>query len=101
MVWRAATALLAAFCLSACARSAAQRPYDLVITGGAVLNGDGTPAVRADVGIRAGRIAAIGDLAAAAATRRIDASGLAVSPASSTCTITRTTRSSWSRSRKA
>ena len=36
--------------------------------------------MRADVGIRAGRIAAIGDLAAAAATRRIDASGLTVSP---------------------
>ena len=45
-----------------------------------MLNGEGTPAVRADVGIRAGRIAAIGDLAAAAATRRIDASGLTVSP---------------------
>ena len=67
MVWRAATALLAAWCLSACARSAAQQPYDLVITGGSVLNGEGTPAVRADVGIRDGRIAAIGDLAAAAA----------------------------------
>ena len=80
MVWRAAAALLAAFFLSACARSAAQQPYDLVITGGSVLNGEGTPAVRADVGIRAGRIAAIGDLAAAAATRRIDASGLTVSP---------------------
>ena len=80
MVWRAATALLAALCLSACARSAAQQPYDLVITGGSVLNGEGAPAVRADVGIRAGRIAAIGDLAAAAATRRIDASGLTVSP---------------------
>src|SRR6185436_20435745 len=80
MVWRAATALLAAWCLSACARPAAQQPYDLVITGGSVLNGEGTPAVRADVGIRAGRIAAIGDLASAAATRRIDASGLTVSP---------------------
>ena len=80
MVWRAATAVLAAWCLSACARSAAQQPYDLVITGGSVLNGEGAPAVRADVGIRAGRIAAIGDLAAAAATRRIDASGLTVDP---------------------
>ena len=80
MVWRAATALLVGFFLSACARSAAQQPYDLIITGGSVLNGEGAPAVRADVGIRAGRIAAIGDLAAAAATRRIDASGLTVSP---------------------
>jgi N-acyl-D-aspartate/D-glutamate deacylase len=77
---RAGTVLLAAFLLSACARSAAQQPYDLVIAGGSVLDGEGTPAVRADVGIRAGRIAAIGDLAAAPATRRIDAAGLTVSP---------------------
>jgi N-acyl-D-amino-acid deacylase len=60
--------------------SATQPPYDLVIAGGSVLNGDGTPAVRADVGIRGGRIASIGDLAAATATRRIDASGLTVAP---------------------
>ena len=80
MVWRAGTALLAAFFVSACARPGAQQPYDLVISGGSVLDGEGTPAVRADVGIRAGRIAAIGDLAAAPATRRIDASGLTVAP---------------------
>ena len=64
----------------ACARPAAQQPYDLVITGGSVLNGEGSPAVRTDVGIRGGRIAALGDLAGAAATRRIDASGLTVAP---------------------
>ncbi len=65
---------------SACARPAAQQPYDLLISGGSVLNGDGTPAVRADVGIRSGRIAAIGDLQTATAARRIDASGLTVAP---------------------
>ena len=65
---------------SACARPAAQQPYDLLIAGGSVLNGEGTPAVRADVGIRGGRIAAIGDLQTATAARRIDASGLTVAP---------------------
>ena len=65
---------------SACARPAAQQPYDLLITGGSVLNGEGTPAVRADVGIRGGRIAAIGNLQTATAARRIDASGLTVAP---------------------
>ena len=64
----------------ACARPAAQQPYDLLISGGSVLNGEGSPAVRADLGIRDGRIAAIGDLSAAVATRRIDASGLTVAP---------------------
>ena len=80
MSCRAGTALLTAFFLAACARSGAQQPYDLVIAGGSVLDGEGTPAVRADVGIRAGRIATIGDLASAPATRRIDASGLTVAP---------------------
>jgi N-acyl-D-aspartate/D-glutamate deacylase len=64
-----------------CARTAAQQqPYDLVIAGGSVLTGEGTPAVRADVGIRGGLIATIGDLSAATTSRRIDASGLTVAP---------------------
>jgi N-acyl-D-amino-acid deacylase len=65
---------------SACSHPAAQQPYDLVIAGGSVLNGEGTPAVRTDVGIRDGRIATIGDLRNATATRRIDATGLTVAP---------------------
>jgi N-acyl-D-aspartate/D-glutamate deacylase len=71
--------LLAGF-LSACSRPVAQQPYDLVIAGGSVIDGEGTPAVRADVGIRGARIAAIGDLRAVPAARRIDASGLTVAP---------------------
>jgi len=66
--------------IAACTRTTAQQPYDIVITGGSVLNGEGTPAVRTDVGIRGGRIATIGDLSAAQATRQIDASGLTVAP---------------------
>ena len=73
-------ALLSALALSACAQPAAQQPYDLLITGGSVLDGEGTPAVRADVGIRDGRIASIGDLRTVTSTRRIDATGLTVAP---------------------
>ena len=58
----------------------AQAPYDLVIAGGSIVNGEGTPAVTADLGIRDGRIASIGNLAGAAARRRIDAAGLTVAP---------------------
>jgi N-acyl-D-aspartate/D-glutamate deacylase len=72
--------LLGLVLASACARPEAQQPYDVVITGGSVLNGEGTPAVRADVGMRGGRIATIGDLGNAAAARRIDATGLTVAP---------------------
>src|SRR5690606_19127908 len=57
-----------------------RQPFDLLITGGMVVDGNGTPPVRADVGIRDGVIAAIGDLAGEDAVRRIDASGLIVAP---------------------
>jgi N-acyl-D-aspartate/D-glutamate deacylase len=57
-----------------------ERPYDVLISGGSVLDGDGGPVRRADVAIRDGRIARVGDLQSAAATRRIDAAGLMVAP---------------------
>ena len=57
-----------------------QEPYDLLITGGSVIDGEGTPARVADVGIRAGTIAGIGSLGQAEARRRIDATGLTVAP---------------------
>jgi N-acyl-D-aspartate/D-glutamate deacylase len=59
---------------------AQERPYDLLITGGLVLDGDGGAAVRADVGIRDGHIARVGQLPNATATRRIDATGQTVAP---------------------
>jgi len=65
---------------SGCSRPTPQPPYDLLITGGSVINGDGTPAVTADIGIRDGKIAIIGNLRAAPARQRIDASGLTVVP---------------------
>jgi N-acyl-D-amino-acid deacylase len=64
----------------ACSRPAAQPSYDLVIAGGSVIDGEGTPPVTADVGIRDGKIATIGNLGAAPAGRRIEAKGLAVAP---------------------
>ncbi|MCP8937471.1 amidohydrolase family protein [Alsobacter sp. SYSU M60028] len=54
--------------------------FDLILAGGAVVDGTGRAAIRADVGIRGERIAAIGDLAQADAGRVIDATGLTVAP---------------------
>jgi N-acyl-D-aspartate/D-glutamate deacylase len=59
----------------------AQAPrYDVVISGGLVVDGSGSAGRIADVGINGGRIAAIGNLNAAARGRTIDAKGLVVAP---------------------
>src|SRR5215470_13274415 len=58
----------------------APAPYDLVLVGGRVVDGSGAPWFAADVGIRGGRIAAVGKLAGASAKRTLDVSGLVVAP---------------------
>jgi dihydroorotase/N-acyl-D-amino-acid deacylase len=54
--------------------------FDLIFAGGRVVDGTGAPWVRADVGISGDRIVAVGNLAGAAAKRRIDATNLVVAP---------------------
>ena len=54
--------------------------FDIVIRNGIVYDGTGGPGRRADVGIRADRVAALGDLGAATAETEIDAAGKAVAP---------------------
>jgi N-acyl-D-amino-acid deacylase len=54
--------------------------YDLIIEHGRVIDGTGAPWYAADIGVRAGHIAAIGRLKNASATRRIDAAGKVVAP---------------------
>ena len=62
-------------------RSQAQpAKFDIVITGGLVVDGTGTPPRRADVGIKGGRVEAIGKIAAGDGADRIDATGLVVAP---------------------
>ena len=53
---------------------------DLLIRGGQVIDGNGTPARRADVAIKNGRITAVGDCEDREAQREIDASGQIVAP---------------------
>jgi len=55
-------------------------PFDIVIINGHIVDGTGSPWYSADVGIRAGKIAAIGNLSEASRTRTIDAHGLVVAP---------------------
>ena len=56
------------------------RPLDVIIANGHIIDGTGSPWYTGDVGIRDGRVAAIGNLAAAARKRTIDAKGLVVAP---------------------
>jgi dihydroorotase/N-acyl-D-amino-acid deacylase len=54
--------------------------FDLVITNGHIIDGTGSPWYFGDVGIRDGKVAAIGNLAAAPRKRTIDAAGKVVAP---------------------
>ncbi len=58
----------------------AAAPFDVVITGGRIVDGTGAPWFRADLAISGDRIAAIGDLAGRPARETVDASGLVVAP---------------------
>ena len=68
-------------CRRSCPAGAGEsRVLDLVITGGLVLDGTGTPAAPADVGVTGGRIVAVGRLAGVRAARVIRADGRIVCP---------------------
>jgi N-acyl-D-amino-acid deacylase len=64
---------------SACNLSA-QSAFDLVITNGHIIDGTGSPWYSGDLGIRDGKVAAIGNLTAAPRKRTIDAAGKVVAP---------------------
>lgn len=54
--------------------------FEVLITGGEVVDGTGAPGARQDVGIDGGRIAAVGNLGGSAPRHTIDAGGLVVAP---------------------
>jgi N-acyl-D-amino-acid deacylase len=54
--------------------------FDAIIRGGMVYDGTGSPARRADIGIKSDRIARIGDLSSESAKTTTDATGRAVAP---------------------
>jgi N-acyl-D-amino-acid deacylase len=54
--------------------------FDLVIINGHIIDGTGSPWYSGDVGIRDGKVAAIGNLSAAPRKRTIDAGGKVVAP---------------------
>ncbi len=77
--------------------SLSAQPFSVILEGGTVYDGTGAAPQPADVGLRGDRVAAVGDLSAAEAERRIDVTGLAVAPGFID-THSHATSSSWERS---
>lgn len=71
---------LAACLVLACSPAAAAPRYDLIIRGGTIYDGSGGPGFKGDLAIKGDRIAYVGPHAPGAATKVLDARGLAVSP---------------------
>jgi dihydroorotase/N-acyl-D-amino-acid deacylase len=69
--------VLAAFSMTPCR---AADDFDLIIANGHVIDGTGSPWYAADIAIKSGRVAAIGNLARFKANRTIDVHGLTVAP---------------------
>lgn len=74
-------AVIASPCFAGLVDGADSSPeYDLVILGGRVVDGSGSPWYVADIGIRSGEITKIGQIDAESTRESIDATGLYVAP---------------------
>jgi N-acyl-D-amino-acid deacylase len=71
--WMAAALLTAVVCHG-------QTAYDVVLRNGRIVDGTGAPWYRGDVGVRAGKVAAIGRLEGTAPARVIDVRGMVIAP---------------------
>jgi N-acyl-D-amino-acid deacylase len=65
---------------SSASLAAQQQHYDLIIRNGHVIDGTGSPWYSGNVGIRDGRVAAVGSLPDATADSTIEANGMVVAP---------------------
>jgi N-acyl-D-amino-acid deacylase len=72
--------ILIAFAFLASLALAQTPTFDIVITNGHIIDGTGSPWYSGDLGIRDGKIAAIGNLSAAPRKRTVDAAGKVVAP---------------------
>jgi dihydroorotase/N-acyl-D-amino-acid deacylase len=78
--WKSALLTMLFFSLMVSRAAAQSAPFDIVITNGRIIDGTGSPWFSGDIGIRAGKIASIGNLTAAKRARTIDAHGQVVAP---------------------
>ncbi|HKJ91711.1 MAG TPA: D-aminoacylase [Longimicrobiales bacterium] len=73
-------AMLGLAVLAGCQSRQSGESYDVIIRNGHIIDGTGSPWYSGDVGVRDGRIAAIGDLSGDSANQVIDAKGKVVAP---------------------
>jgi N-acyl-D-amino-acid deacylase len=66
--------------LALCGAIASAQDFDVLIRNGRLVDGTGNPSYLGDLGIRAGKITAMGRLSGRTAARTIDAAGLTVAP---------------------
>ena len=78
--WKSAILMMLLSLLMLSRAAAQSAPFDIVITNGRVIDGTGSPWFSGDIGIRAGKIADIGNLAAAKRAHTIDARRQVVAP---------------------
>jgi len=79
--WNRPGLIVVLFLLCSClCLGAPLQDFDIVITHGHIIDGTGSPWYSGDVGIRDGKIAAIGNLNAASRKQTIDAGGRVVAP---------------------
>lgn len=74
--------IVAAFVVVSSCLAAAQQsqPFDIILSNGRIIDGTGSPWYSGDIGIRDGRIAAIGNLSGASAKRTIDVHQRVIAP---------------------
>ena len=77
---RAGTVVVIALLAVVLAACSGQPVYDVIVRSGTVYDGSGEVPFVGDVAISGDRVAAVGDLSGATATREVDATGMAVSP---------------------
>jgi N-acyl-D-amino-acid deacylase len=80
MTLRRLSLLLITLFLATASSTAQSSTFDLIITNGHIIDGTGSPWYSGDIGIRNGRVAAIGNLTDAPRKRTIDATGKVVAP---------------------
>ena len=75
-----AVLLAVGLCMAMSSSKTQQPQFDVLIKNGRIVDGSGRPGYNADIAIKGQRIARIGNLPNATASKTIDASGMVVSP---------------------